>query len=371
MILGKTNMDEFAMGSSNENSFFGPCKNPWDTQRVPGGSSGGSAAAVAGHLAPVAIGSDTGGSIRQPASFCGVVGVKPTYGSISRFGLIAFASSLDQAGPLTQTVKDSGLILDVMMGKDPRDSTNVKRQQPSLMDLKKAKGGQLKIGLPKEFFNSPMEPGTLSLVDGLIKDLRSQGFEFVETKLALTEFAIPVYYIVASSEASSNLSRFDGVRYGYRDPESALASDLSGFYKKTRSIGFGHEVKRRILLGTYSLSAGYYDEYYIQAAKVRRLMASEMNQSFKECDIILTPTSLGTAFPIGEKTNDPIKMYFNDIFTVTANLCGLPAMSLPIGLDDKKLPVGIQLMAPAFSEKTMLEMALAIEDLVCFKGLAK
>ncbi len=371
IVIGKTNMDEFAMGSSNENSFFGPCKNPWNLKYVPGGSSGGSAAAVAAGLSPVAIGSDTGGSIRQPASYCGVVGIKPTYGSISRYGLIAFASSLDQAGPIARNVSDAALILDVMIDRDEKDSTSVDRKQPSLAQLKKAAKGSLKIGLPKEYFSQHLEKTTQNKIKELLENLQKDGFQTVELNLSLTEMAIPVYYIVASSEASSNLSRFDGVRYGFRNKDQSGLSDLSDFYKKTRSVGFGDEVKRRILLGTYSLSSGYYDEYYIQAARVRRLMANEFTSAFKKCDVILTPTAIGAAFPLGDQAHDPIKMYFNDIYTVTANLCGLPAISLPLGLDDNKLPIGVQLMAPLFAEKAMLEMALAIEDCVQFKGLTQ
>lgn len=370
VIIGKTNLDEFAMGSSNENSHFSSCKNPWDLTRVPGGSSGGSASAVAASMAPLSIGSDTGGSIRQPAHFCGVVGVKPTYGSISRYGMVAFASSLDQAGPMAKNVEDAALALDIMIGKDERDATNVSRQQESLRDLTPTNLKGLKVGLPKEYMTDELEEGSREVLGSTIEQLKASGCEVVEVSLPHTEYAIPVYYLVAASEASSNLSRYDGVRYGLRDVEMEdghSVTDLADFYKLTRSRGFGDEVKRRILLGTFALSAGYFDAFYTKACQVRRLIADDFISAFNECDLIISPVSTGSAFKLGEKTDDPVSMYYNDVFTTPANLAGLPALSLPVGLDDKKMPVGLQVIAPSFQEKRMLEFALAVEKLVDFK----
>jgi aspartyl-tRNA(Asn)/glutamyl-tRNA(Gln) amidotransferase subunit A len=371
IILGKTNLDEFAMGSSSENSAFSLCKNPWNIERVPGGSSGGSASAMAAQLAPLTIGSDTGGSIRQPANFCGVVGVKPTYGSISRFGMVAFASSLDQAGPLSKNVTDAALALDIMIRKDPKDSTNVKRQQACLTNLKTIELKGLKIGLPREYFSANLDEGTQKEIEKVKSELSKKGCEFVEISLATSQHAISVYYLIAASEASSNLARYDGVRYGLRDIEDVDGreiQDLDGFYKRTRSRGFGEEVKRRILLGTFALSSGYFDAYYTKACQVRRLMSQDFMEAFTRCDFILAPVTTTTAFKIGEKINDPISMYFNDIFTTPANLTGLPAMSLPIGLDKNKMPVGLQIISPAFTEEAMLNFAYTIEKLVSFNG---
>ena len=357
IIIGKTNLDEFAMGSSNENSYFGACKNPWDVERVPGGSSGGSAVSVAARLAPIAIGSDTGGSIRQPASFCGVVGIKPTYGSVSRFGMIAFASSLDQAGTFAKTVDEAALALDVMIDNDSRDATNVKSPFSSLLSnsMKDLRG--VRVGLAKEYLEANVSEDIKNKINDLVKELKSAGAEIIEVSLPHTEYAIPVYYLVAASEASSNLSRYDGVRYGLRDIEQENGrpvKDLAEFYKSTRSRGFGDEVKRRILLGTFSLSAGYYDAFYTKACRVRRLISNDFSDAFKKCEFIIGPVSTDTAFKIGEKTNDPLAMYYNDILTTPANLAGLPTMSLPVGLDGKSLPIGLQIIAPAFCDDKMI-----------------
>ena len=369
LVLGKTNMDEFAMGSSNESSAYGPCKNPWDIERVPGGSSGGSAAAVAANMVPATLGTDTGGSIRQPASFCGVVGIKPTYGSVSRYGMITFASSLDQAGPMGRTVDDCALLLDAMIFKDKKDATNVDRQVGSLnnLDFMELKGKR--IGLPKQFFEFDIDSGIKKSFDATIKELESLGADVVEVSLPHTSSAVPVYYMVATSEVFSNLSRYDGVCYGLReavDQEGLPVSDLKNFYSSTRSTGFGEEVQRRILLGTFALSSGYYDAYYIKACQVRRLISNDFKEAFKSCDWILSPVSTTTAFKIKEKINDPIAMYNNDIFTTSASLAGLPAMSMPIGLS-AGLPVGLQIIAPAFSEDTMLSFAKTIEEVIFFK----
>ena len=352
--LGKTNMDEFAMGSSNETSFYGPVKNPWNDQMVPGGSSGGSAAAVAARLAPAATGTDTGGSIRQPAALCGITGIKPTYGICSRYGMIAFASSLDQAGPMAKTAEDCALLLNAMAGFDPLDSTSLERPpEDYARDLDKPLSG-LRIGLPREFFAAGLDSEVAAAVLAAVDELKKLGATTAEVTLASAGLAIPVYYVLAPAEASSNLARFDGVRYGYRAPEYA---DLDDMYCKTRAQGFGAEVKRRILIGTYVLSAGYYDAYYLQAQKIRRLIAHDFGDAFKVCDVIAGPTAPNTAFKLGAKADDPVQMYLNDLYTIPANLAGLPGMSLPCGFDAHGLPVGLQLIGGWFDEARMLGVA--------------
>jgi aspartyl-tRNA(Asn)/glutamyl-tRNA(Gln) amidotransferase subunit A len=352
--LGKTNMDEFAMGSSSETSFYGAVRNPWNVDLVPGGSSGGSSAAVAARLAPGAIGTDTGGSIRQPAALSGVCGLKPTYGVVSRYGMIAFASSLDQGGPLARSAEDLALMLNVMAGHDARDSTSLVREREDYArDLGKAVQG-LTIGLPDEFFAAGAAPGVVKAVEAAIAEFRKLGCKTVKVTLPNMKLSVPVYYVLAPAEASSNLARFDGVRYGYRAPDY---SDLTDMYRKTRSQGFGPEVKRRILIGTYVLSHGYYDAYYIQAQKVRRLIARDFAEAFKRCDVIMGPTSPTTAFKLGEKMSDPVQMYLNDIYTIPANLAGLPGLSIPCGLDEKGLPVGLQIIGNHFAEAKMLGIA--------------
>ena len=354
VMVGKTNMDEFAMGSSNETSFYGPVKNPWDTIAVPGGSSGGSAAAVAARLAPAATGTDTGGSIRQPAALTGICGLKPTYGVVSRYGMIAFASSLDQAGPFARTAEDLALMLNAMAGFDARDSTSLKREPEDYTQglARPIKG--LRVGLPSEFFASGVAPEVAKAVDNAITEFKKLGCETVEVQLPNMKLSVPVYYVLAPAEASSNLSRFDGVRYGYRAPEY---SDLNDMYMKTRAQGFGAEVKRRVLIGTYVLSHGYYDAYYIKAQKLRRLIAQDFVEAFKKCDVIMGPTSPTTAFNIGEKAGDPVQMYLSDIYTIAVNLAGLPGMSIPAGFDNKNHPVGLQLIGNYFSEAKMLNFA--------------
>ena len=352
--LGKCNMDEFAMGSSNETSYFGPVKNPWDRKMVPGGSSGGSAAAVAARLAPAATGTDTGGSIRQPASLCGISGLKPTYGLVSRFGMIAFASSLDQGGPLGKSAEDLALVLNAMAGFDARDSTSLQREPEDYTRALDAPVKGLRIGLPREYFGDGIEPGVRARVEEAIAWYRSQGAATVEVELPNTALAVPVYYVIAPAEASSNLSRFDGVRYGHRAKEYA---DLAEMYSRSRAEGFGAEVKRRILIGTYVLSHGYYDAYYLQAQKLRRLIARDFTEAFKRCDVIMGPTAPGTAFALGAKSDDPVKMYLNDIFTIPAPLAGLPGLSVPCGFDEAGLPVGLQLMGNYFSEARLLGIA--------------
>ena len=352
--LGKTNMDEFAMGSSNETSYFGPVKNPWDTRRVPGGSSGGAAACIAARMAPAATGTDTGGSIRQPAAFAGITGLKPTYGLVSRYGMIAFASSLDQAGPMAKSAEDCALLLNVMTGFDPNDSTSLERDKEDYArDLDQPLAG-LRVGLPREFFADGLNHDVATAVDAAVAELKKLGATTVEVSLANAGLAIPVYYVLAPAEASSNLSRFDGVRYGYRAPEY---TDLNDLYAKTRAQGFGAEVKRRILIGAYVLSHGYYDAYYLQAQKIRRLIADDFAEAFKVCDVILGPTAPGTAFKLGEKSDDPVEMYLNDLYTIPANLAGLPGMSLPCGFDSQNLPIGLQLVGNYFSEAKMLNIA--------------
>jgi aspartyl-tRNA(Asn)/glutamyl-tRNA(Gln) amidotransferase subunit A len=354
VLLGKTNMDEFAMGSSNETSHFGPVRNPWDQRLVPGGSSGGSAAAVAARMAPAATGTDTGGSIRQPAALTGVCGLKPTYGLVSRYGMIAFASSLDQGGPVARSAADLALLLNVMAGHDVRDSTSIERPKEDYTRLLNEPLQGLRIGLPAEYFGEGVEPGVLQCVREAIRWFESQGARVLPVELPNTALAVPVYYVIAPAEASSNLSRFDGVRYGHRAREFA---DLADMYSRSRAEGFGAEVKRRILIGTYVLSHGYYDAYYLKAQKVRRLIARDFSEAFKQCDVILGPTSPTTAFALGAKTDDPVQMYLNDIFTIPAPLAGLPGLSIPCGFDAKGLPVGLQIMGNYFAEARMLGVA--------------
>jgi len=354
VMLGKTNMDEFAMGSSNETSHFGPVRNPWDASRVPGGSSGGSAAAVAARMAPAATGTDTGGSIRQPAALTGVCGLKPTYGLVSRYGMIAFASSLDQGGPIAKSAEDLALLMNAMAGFDARDSTSLERPaEDYARELGTSLAG-LRIGLPKEYFAEGVDAQVLARVREAIRWFESQGATAVEISLPNTALAVPVYYVVAPAEASSNLSRFDGVRYGHR---AKTYRDLADMYRRTRAEGFGAEVKRRILVGTYVLSHGYYDAYYLQAQKVRRLIAREFAEAFARCDLILGPTAPSTAFPLGAKSDDPVQMYLNDIFTIPAPLAGLPGLSIPCGFDAQGLPVGLQIMGNYFAEARMLGAA--------------
>jgi aspartyl-tRNA(Asn)/glutamyl-tRNA(Gln) amidotransferase subunit A len=352
--IGKTNMDEFAMGSSNETSYYGIVKNPWDIAAVPGGSSGGAACAVAARLAPAATGTDTGGSIRQPAALCGISGIKPTYGLVSRYGMIAFASSLDQGGPMAKSAEDLALLLNVMVGFDARDSTSLQRDaEDYARDLQKPLTG-LRIGLPKEYFAEGMSGDVARALETALDEYRKLGAQTVEISLPNASLAIPVYYVLAPAEASSNLSRFDGVRYGYRAPSY---TDLADMYRKSRAQGFGAEVKRRILIGTYVLSHGYYDAYYIKAQKLRRLIAQDFAQAYQQCDIIMGPTTPTVAFNLGEKSGDPIQMYLSDIYTSAANLTGMPAMSIPVGLGDKNRPIGLHIIGNYFKEAQMLNVA--------------
>ncbi|MDD2775209.1 MAG: Asp-tRNA(Asn)/Glu-tRNA(Gln) amidotransferase subunit GatA [Gallionella sp.] len=352
--LGKTNMDEFAMGSSNETSYFGAVRNPWNTNAVPGGSSGGAASAVAARLCAAATGTDTGGSIRQPAALCGISGIKPTYGTVSRYGMIAFASSLDQAGPMARSAEDCALMLNVMTGFDERDSTSLQREKEDYArDLNQPLAG-LRIGLPKEFFAAGLDNDVAECVQAAIAEYQKLGATVVEISLPNSCLAVPVYYVLAPAEASSNLSRFDGVRYGYRAPEY---SDLTDMYEKSRAQGFGAEVKRRIMIGTYVLSHGYYDAYYLQAQKIRRLIAQDFAAAFTQCDVIMGPTSPSTAFNLGEKGDDPVQMYLSDIYTIAVNLAGLPGMSIPAGFGKNGLPVGLQLIGDYFKEAQMLNAA--------------
>ena len=356
VTLGKCNMDEFAMGSSNETSYFGSVKNPWDTTCVPGGSSGGSAAAVAARLAPIATGTDTGGSIRQPAALCNLTGLKPTYGVVSRYGMIAFASSLDQAGPMGRSAEDCALLLGAMAGFDERDSTSLERPVENYTrDLDQPLAG-LRIGLPKEFFAAGMDDDVRAAIEAALAEYRKLGAVTVEISLPNTGLSVPAYYVLAPAEASSNLSRFDGVRYGHR---AAEYTDLNDMYAKSRAEGFGAEVKRRILIGTYVLSHGYYDAYYLQAQKIRRLIAADFAEAFKHCDLIAGPTTPGVAFPFGAKSQDPLQMYLSDIYTISTNLAGLPGMSLPCGFTRAAtpLPIGLQLIGNYFSEARMLNAA--------------
>ena len=363
-LLGKLNCDEYAMGSSNETSFFGNVINPVKENTVPGGSSGGSASALAADLTPATIGTDTGGSIRQPASFTGTVGLKPTYGLCSRWGVVAFASSLDQAGPMTKTVSDCALMLEAMAGFDPKDSTSIDRKKENYSKKlnKNIKG--LKIGIPKEYRVDGMPNEIETLWEKGKKILKEEGAEIIDISLPHTEYALPTYYIVAPAEASSNLARYDGVKYGFR---SSKGSNLIEMYENTRSEGFGDEVKRRILIGTYVLSSGYYDAYYIKAQKVRQLIKSDFDNAFTKVDAILTPSTPSSAFKIGEKKDDPISMYLNDIFTVPANLAGIPAMSVPVGHDKNNLPLGLQLIGKPLGEQTILNLAFSMESKSNFK----
>ena len=353
VMVGKTNMDEFAMGSSNETSFYGGVKNPWDTSTVPGGSSGGSAASVAARLVPASTGTDTGGSIRQPAALCGITGLKPTYGRVSRYGMIAFASSLDQAGTFTQTAEDAALMLKVMSGFDEKDSTSVERDVPDYTtDLNQSMKG-LKIGLPKEYFSEGLNAGVAKVVEEAIEEYKKMGAEIVDISLPNSHLSVPAYYVIAPAECSSNLSRFDGVRFGYRcdDPK-----DLEDLYKRSRGEGFGEEVKRRIMIGAYALSAGYYDAYYLKAQKIRRLISDDFKQAFEKVDVIMGPTSPEVAFKAGEKSDDPVSMYLSDIYTIATNLAGLPGMSVPCGFSNN-MPVGLQLIGNYFDESRLLNVA--------------
>lgn len=360
VITGKLNMDEFAMGSSTENSFFKKTKNPRNLEYVPGGSSGGSAAAVAADECIFALGSDTGGSIRQPASYCGVVGLKPTYSSVSRYGLIAFASSLDQIGPLAKNVKDAAMLYSAICGKDSKDMTTANREYPDFLSLIDSNIKGKKIGIPKEYFGLGVNEEIKNAVMNSALELQKNGAELIEISLPSTQYALSAYYIISSAEASSNLARFDGVKYGYR---AENFTNLNDMYEKTRSEGFGNEVKRRIMLGTFVLSSGYYDAYYKRAKILQNNITEEFNIAFEKCDVILTPTAPNTAFKIGEKINSPIEMYASDICTVPINIAGLPAISVPCGNDSKGLPIGMQLIGPKFSEKTLFDVAYAYETI--------
>ena len=354
VILGKTNCDEFAMGSSTENSAYGPTRNPWSTDRIPGGSSGGSAAAVAAGIVPVALGSDTGGSIRQPAALCGIVGFKPTYGRVLRYGLIAFASSLDQIGPLATTVEDTALIMDAIAGADPRDSTASTAAVPGFAESLAGPAGRTRIGVPRHLFSEGVDPDVMHAFDAAIQAAREQGIEIVDVQLPYSPQAIPVYYVIATAEASSNLARYDGVRYGRRCTE---ADTLLEMYERTRGAGFGREVKRRIILGTYVLSAGYYDAYYRKAQQVRTLIRRDYDRALEHVDVIAMPTSPTAAFALGERTEDPVQMYLSDVFTVSANLAGLPAVTVPCGFTRDDLPIGLQLTGRAMDDANVLRVA--------------
>ncbi len=361
-VLGKLNQDEFAMGSTNESSFFGPVKNPWNLKHSPGGSSGGSAAAQAAGLTCGTLGTDTGGSIRQPSHFCGIVGVKPTYGRVSRFGIIAFASSLDQAGPMVQSVEDAAAVLEVICGHDPMDSTTSQKPVPPFTQNLSQDIRGMKIGLLKEYQTDRLHPEVQKSVAQAIDAVRKLGAEIVEVSAPLTKYAIPIYYLIATSEASSNLARYDGVKYGFRAPElSENNFNLDEFYSITRGQGFGKEVKRRIMLGTYCLSSGYFDAYYKRACQVRRLLRDQLSETFQKCDVLLSPTTTTPAFQLGANSNDPLAAYMNDIFTVSTNMSGLPGMSLPYALSSEGLPIGIQLTAAHFQEQKMLNVAFALE----------
>ncbi|MDW7679102.1 MAG: Asp-tRNA(Asn)/Glu-tRNA(Gln) amidotransferase subunit GatA [bacterium] len=361
IVIGKTNMDEFGMGSSGENSFFGPVKNPLDPNRVAGGSSAGSAVAVAASLSTAALGSDTGGSIRQPAAFCGVVGLKPTYGRVSRFGLVAFASSLEQIGPITKSVADAAAILEVIAGHDTKDATSACQPVKNYSDIIRARSRKIRIGLPREYFVPEVTPEIKTAILEVVKKLEQQGAEVKWISLPHTEFAIAAYYIIAAAEASSNLARYDGVRYGFRSDSN---QDIEQMYLNSRSDGFGEEVKRRILLGTFVLSSGYYENYYRRAQKVRHLIHLDFKAAFQQCDCLIAPTVPTTAFFLGEKIRDPLQMYLSDVFTVPANLAGIPAMSVPCGTDSNGLPIGLQIMANHFNEETLLQTGRAVESIV-------
>jgi len=358
VIIGKLNMDEFAMGSSNENSWYRPVKNPWDTSRVPGGSSGGAAAAVAAGMVCYSLGSDTGGSIREPASFCGVVGLKPTYGAVSRYGLVAFASSLDQIGPITRDTADCAAVMNAIAGHDPMDSTSADIDYPDYTSFLKDDVKGLKIGIPKEYTGEGLQSDVKARVLEAAKKFEELGAIVMEISLPVTQYAIPAYYIISSAEASSNLARYDGIKYGYRAPKY---KDLIDLYRQTRSEGFGTEVKRRIMLGTYALSSGYYDAYYKKALKVRRLIFEDFQKAYEKVDVILGPAAPATAFKIGEKIDNPLEMYLGDIYTVSVNIAGLCAISLPCGTDSQGLPVGMQLIGKPFDEGTLLRTAYTFE----------
>jgi aspartyl-tRNA(Asn)/glutamyl-tRNA(Gln) amidotransferase subunit A len=358
VVLGKTNMDEFAMGSSNETSFFGPVKNPWDLAAVPGGSSGGSAAAVAARLTVAATGTDTGGSIRQPAALCGITGLKPTYGRVSRWGMIAFASSLDQAGPMARSAADAACLLQAMAGFDPKDSTSADEPVPDYSRGLQSDLTGLRVGIPREYFGEGLDAGVAAAVDTAVTEYEKLGVSVREISLPNSPLSVPTYYVVAPAEASSNLARFDGVRYGYR---CAHPKDLEDLYKRSRAEGFGAEVKRRIMIGTYVLSAGYYDAYYLKAQKLRHLISEDFRRAFAEIDLVMGPTTPGTAFALGSKLDDPVSMYLNDIYTIGANLAGLPAMSIPIAMVDGK-PVGLQLIGDYFQEGRLLNAAHKLQQ---------
>lgn len=353
VLLGKLNMDEFAMGSSNETSYYGPVRNPWDPDTVPGGSSGGSAAAVAARLIPGATGTDTGGSIRQPASFCGITGLKPTYGRVSRWGMIAFASSLDQGGPMARSAEDCALLLQAMAGFDPKDSTSVERPVPDYAAALEGELAGLRIGLPREFFGDGLDPDVARLIQDAVAEFEKLGAQVLDVSLPHMALSVPVYYVVAPAECSSNLARYDGVRFGYRcqDPK-----DLADLYLRSRGEGFGAEVKRRILIGTYALSAGYYDAYYLKAQQIRRLIRDDFQRAFAEVDVLMGPTSPTVAFRLGERSADPIAMYLSDIYTIAVNLAGLPALSIPVGFS-RQLPVGLQIIGNYFDEARLLNVA--------------
>ena len=359
VFIGRTNMDEFAMGSTTETSHFGTTRNPWDLERIPGGSSGGSAAAVSADECIGALGSDTGGSIRQPAACCGLVGLKPTYGRVSRFGLVAFASSLDQIGPMTKDVKDAAILMNEICGYDPLDATSVNTEVPDYTQVLGREVKGMSVGIPREYFIEGLDREVEGSIRGAVKVLEGLGMEIKEVSLPHTEYAVAVYYLIAPAEASSNLARYDGVRYGYRTPEDVGLLDM---YKRSRSEGFGAEVKRRIMLGTYALSAGYYDAYYKKASQVRTLIRNDFEKAFKECDVIVTPTYPTTAFKIGEKVDDPLKLYLSDIFTIPANLAGIAGISIPCGLSSEGLPIGLQILANFFQEEKLLKVAHAYEQ---------
>jgi aspartyl-tRNA(Asn)/glutamyl-tRNA(Gln) amidotransferase subunit A len=366
VMLGKTNMDEFAMGSSNETSYYGPVKNPWNLESVPGGSSGGSAACVAARLAPGATGTDTGGSIRQPAALCGITGLKPTYGRVSRYGMIAFASSLDQGGPMARTAEDCALMLGAMAGFDERDSTSIDREVPDYRASLNDSLSGLKIGLPSEYFGEGLDDEVARVIDGAIEEYRKLGAEVLEISLPNTRLAVPTYYVVAPAECSSNLSRMDGVRFGHRcdDPK-----DLEDLYKRSRGEGFGPEVKRRIMIGTYALSAGYYDAYYLKAQQIRHLISDDFKQAFEQVDVIMGPTAPTPAFRLGEKSDDPVTMYLSDIYTIAANLAGLPGISIPAGFVEEK-PVGLQIIGNYFEEARLLNVAHQYQQVTDWHSLS-
>ncbi|MCU0833710.1 MAG: Asp-tRNA(Asn)/Glu-tRNA(Gln) amidotransferase subunit GatA [Chromatiaceae bacterium] len=358
VVLGKTNMDEFAMGSSNETSFYGPVKNPWDLDRVPGGSSGGSAAAVAARLCAAATGTDTGGSIRQPAALCGITGIKPTYGRVSRWGMIAFASSLDQAGPMTRSAEDAALLLQAMAGFDPRDSTSAEEAVPDYGAQLGTDLAGLRIGLPREYFGAGLDAGVAASIQGAIREYERLGARIIDISLPNSPLSVPVYYVVAPAECSSNLARFDGVRYGHR---CEAPRDLEDLYKCSRAEGFGSEVKRRIMIGTYALSAGYYDAYYLKAQQIRHLISDDFRRAFEQVDVIMGPTSPTTAFPLGAKMDDPVAMYLNDIYTIATNLAGLPGISIPVAPVDG-MPVGLQIIGDYFQEGRLLNIAHRLQQ---------